>query len=66
MATYVIKFKYNTSSGALANKEVEFTAASISAINRTTSTVQYTDDEGMTVYAPFSSLVDVRYKLLSE
>lgn len=64
MATYVIKFRYNSMSGALANKEYEITSPSLSAVNRTTSTVEYTDEEGNTVWAPFSSLVNISYKTI--
>ena len=65
MATYVIKFRYNTSAGPLANKEYELTVPSIGIINRSTGTVEYTDEGGNTVWAPFSSLVDIRYKLIA-
>lgn len=46
----------------MANKELEFTGlTSISMINRTTGTVEYKDDDGFTVWVPFSSLVYIKY-----
>lgn len=63
MATYyTVKLKYNSTSLDMANKELEFTGlTSISMINRTTGTVEYKDDDGFTVWVPFSSLVYIKY-----